>query len=62
MSENDNELIWRGLHAWANAIETGNISLSAEDAAKYNAPSYALPKEIQELVVRIRAVAEKHRS
>lgn len=36
MKEKDNIIIAYALNLWANHIETGNISLSAEDARNMN--------------------------
>lgn len=58
MEETDDELIKRALGHWANHIETGNVVLSAQDAARTGERHEALSLDQMKLVIRLRELAE----
>lgn len=47
------------LKCWANYIETGDISLSAQDAQRMKKPFKALTHEQMALIVRLHKLADK---
>jgi hypothetical protein len=55
----DKDLRYHALHQWANYIETGIISLSAQDAQNMGKKFKALSVEQMKLVIRLRELADK---
>lgn len=55
----DRELAAMALSLWANHIETGSVSLSAQDAARMGKSFNALNAEQIQLVQRLRQLNEK---
>ena len=64
MFEKDNEIKFYALNMWANHIETGNVSMSAEDAHKRNEKVSLkyLDENQQKFVIRLRELARKELS
>ena len=58
----DGELRAQALNMWANHIETGNVILSARDAAERNEPFNALNETQMETVLHLRRLARKETS
>lgn len=54
---NDQELISHALHTWANYIETGHVTLSANDAVNHEIKPRPLDKDQTIIVQRIRKLA-----
>ena len=57
----DSQLIDHALMAWCNHIETGDITLSAKDAADAKLPFNALTHEQMRLVIRLSDLATQFR-
>ena len=59
LSMSDRELAAMALSLWANHIETGVMTLSAQDAANMGKPINALSQDQQKVVMRLRELNQK---
>lgn len=59
LAMSDRELAAMALSLWANHIETGSMSLSAQDAARMGKPLNALKDDQQQVVQRLRELNKK---
>lgn len=59
LAMSDRELAAMALSFWANHIETGVMTLSAQDAAKMGKPFNALSQDQQKVVMRLRELNQK---
>ncbi len=61
MFETDGEIKFQALTMWANHIETGDVSMSPQDAVNRKLKDKIKPLTLQqqELVVRIKKLAQK---
>lgn len=56
----DSELVFYALGYWANYVETGEITLSAQDAQNAKRPFKALSQDQMVMVLRLRNLAQAH--
>jgi hypothetical protein len=60
MFEKENYMISYALNLWANYIETGDVTMSAQTAQKIKEPFNALTEDQMEFILRLRKTSTEY--
>ena len=60
MFEKENHMISHALNMWANYIETGDVTKSAQDAQRFKEYFNALTEDQMEFILRLRKTSTKY--
>jgi hypothetical protein len=60
MFEKENHTISYALNMWANYIETGDVTVSAQTAQKLKEPFNSLTEDQMEFIVKLRKMSTKY--